>query len=282
MLGILIRLAIIPLALSTAVPPAQPAGAQPASAQSPAIATSINVGQPSYVALVDLSLAAPVIVRATITRSRRIAASAAPGLGPGQFRLLITATVDSALIAPDAVPRTLSWLQDTPADARGRAPDLQGGSVLAWLRAPSSDGQTTLVAGNASQPWSAPLEARVRAIATEIRTGNVPVITGVTNGFRVPGTVAGEAESQFFLATQGNRPLTMVVLDRPGQQRQIQVASTDIIDESATSVLPDTLVWYRLACALPARLPASAGGADQNLANAWASAMASLGPCLRP
>ncbi len=273
----LIRLAIIPLMASSAAAPAQPVGAPPSA---PA-ATSTNAGQPSYVALVDLSLAAPVIVRATITRSRRIAASAAPGLAPGQVRLLITATVDSALIAPDAIPRTLSWLQDVPPAARGRTPDLKGQSVLAWLRAPSADGQTTLIAGNAAQPWSAPLEARVRAIAAEIRTGNVPIITGVTNGFRVPGTVAGEAESQFFLATRDNRPLTMVVLDRPGQQRQIQVASTDIIDESATSVQPNTLLWYRLACALPARLPASAGGADQNLAQAWASAMASLGPCNR-
>lgn len=237
---------------------------------------------PSYVALVDLSLAAPVIARAAITRSSRISGDAAAGLPAGQYRLLITATVEAALVAPNTVPGTLSWLQDVLPDARGRAPDLKGQRVLAWLQAPSGNGQTSLIAGNAAQPWSAPLEARVRAIATEIRTGNVPVVTGVSNGFRVAGTIPGEAESQFFLNTADQRPLTMVVLDRPGQARRIQVASTDIIDDSAASVKPDTLLWYRLACALPARLPASAGGSDPALAAAWTSAMASLGACVRP
>lgn len=259
------------MAQQTALRPA------PVQSASPVVPASTN-----YVALVDLSLAAPVIVRATINRSRRISATDSPGLPAGQFRLLVTARVQTALVAPGTVPQSLSWLQDVPADARGRAPDLAGQTILAWLQAPSPTGQTTLIAGNASQNWTESLEAQVRTVATEIQAGNVPIITGVSNGFRVPGTIPGEAESQFFLTTRDNRPLTMVVLDRPGQQRQIQIASTDIIDESATSVVPNTLLWYRLACALPARLPASAGGADPLLANAWSSAVNSLGACQRP
>lgn len=258
----LICLATVPLLLAAAAAHAQPA-------------------PPPYATLADLTLAAPVIVRAQVAKVARISPRDAPGLAPGSVRLLITATVQAALTAPAAIPTTLSWLQDLPADARGRAPDLRKQILLAWLQAPAPDGKTTLLAGPASQPWSDPLEARVRAIATEARSGTVPIVTGVANGFRVPGTVPGEAESQFFLTTRAGKPLTMVVLDRPGQARQIQVASTDIIDESATSVQPETLLWYRLACVLPPRLPPAAGGEDAALAAAWASAIASLGPCTR-
>ena len=59
----------------------------------------------------------------------------------------------------------------------------------------------------------------------------------------------------------------------------VLVARGDIIDESAERVRPGTLLWYRLACFLPARLPASAGGADPALAKDWRDALASLGPC---
>jgi hypothetical protein len=41
------------------------------------------------------------------------------------------------------------------------------------------------------------------------------------------------------------------------------------------------VLWYRLACGLPATLPAKAGGDDRALAADWAAAMASLGPCQR-
>jgi hypothetical protein len=246
------------------------------------LAPAGDVSGTGYVTLVDLTLAAPVIVRATISRSQRISPRDAPGLAPGMLRLLITANVDAALTATAAVPPTLSWLRDVPLPARGRGPDLRDEQVLAWLQSPDAEGRTSLLPGPSMQPWAAPLEATIRTIATQSLGGKVPIVTGVSNGFRVPGTVPGEAESQFFLITQGGKPLTMVVLDRPGQRRQIQVSSSDIIDESATSVEPETLLWYRLACALPQVLPSAAGGGDPALAGAWSSAIASLGMCARP
>jgi hypothetical protein len=59
------------------------------------------------------------------------------------------------------------------------------------------------------------------------------------------------------------------------------VSRGEIIDESAARVQPDTLLWYRLACFLPARLPVAAGGDDRALAADWQAALASLGPCAR-
>ena len=250
-----------------------------AQTSSPAI-TEVRT-QLSYARLVDLVLQAPVIVRATIAGTQRIPPRNAPGLQPGQARLLMTADVTAALVAPGGVAPSISWLQDVTLDARGRPPALRGQPVLAWTDVPDNAGRTRLIAPDAQQPWQQALEDRVRAIATEVRSATVPVVTGVSNGFRVAGTLPGESESQFFLSTKEAKPLTIVVLERPGQARSIAVASGDIIDESATPVKPETLLWYRLACSLPPELPRDAGGNDPALANAWLGAIASLGSCTR-
>ena len=60
----------------------------------------------------------------------------------------------------------------------------------------------------------------------------------------------------------------------------------EIIDSSARPPQPDTLRWYRLACALPERLPSSANLArepeERRLAEAdYAFVMQQLGPCTR-
>lgn len=236
---------------------------------------------PSYADLADLTIAAPVIVRATITNTERIADKDSPGLAAGKARLLVTAGVDAALVAPAAVPATLSWLWDAPLDQRGKAPKPKGQPIIAWLAAPAADGKSRLIAGGAQLPWDATTESRIRAIATEARSGNVPAINGVSNGFRVEGTVPGEAESQFFLTGADGSRLTMVITTKPGEIRRVAVARGDVIDESATGVSPDTLLQYRLACYLPAALPAAAGGDDKALAADWRAALDTIGPCGR-
>ncbi|OYU15237.1 MAG: hypothetical protein CFE37_06630 [Alphaproteobacteria bacterium PA4] len=236
---------------------------------------------PGYADVADLTLAASAIVRATIVDVERISAKQAPGLADDRARLLVTAAVDAVLIAPGTTPARLQWLWDAPLDARGKPPKPKGQAVLAWLTAPASDGKTQLLTRQAQQPHDPALESRIRAIAAEARSGTVPVITGVANGFRADGSVAGESESQFFLNATGGKGVTLVVTARPGEPRRVTVASGDVIDESAVPVQRDTLLWYRLACFLPATLPAAAGGADRALAADWQAALASLGPCGR-
>ncbi len=236
---------------------------------------------PGYADIADLTLAAPVIVKASITRSENIAARDSPGLAAGQARLLITAAVDGALVAGAPVPATLTWLWDAPLDARGKPPRPKGMVVLAWLSPPDAAGKTRLVTPQAQQAWDSALEARVRAIAVEARSGQVPMVSGVTNGFRADGTVKGESEAQFFLAATDNHPLALIVTTRPGEPKRVTVARGDVIDDSAESVKPETLLWYRLACFLPASLPAAAGGNDKALAADWRAALATLGPCGR-
>jgi hypothetical protein len=235
----------------------------------------------SFADVADLTLAAPVIVRASITGSERISAENSPGLAAGNARLLVSAAVSAALIAPGTVPGTLSWLWDAPLDAKGKPPKPKGSSVLAFLAAPAADGKTRLIAGAGQQPASPELEAEVRAIATAARSGEAPAITGISNGFRADGTVPGESESQFFLQTADGKGLTMVVTRKPGEALKVAVSRGDVIDESAASVKPQTLLWYRLACTAPANLPAAAGGTDKVLAADWTAALTSLGPCGR-
>ena len=252
-----------------------------ASAHAAAPAVVAFAAAPSHADLADLTLAAPVIVRAVISRSDRLSAKDSPGLPAGRARLLITAAVDAAIVAPGAIPASLSWLWDAPLDARGRPPKPKGATILAWLTIPTADGKTQLVSGSAQQPFDGTMETRTRTIAIEARSGKVPVITGVANGFRAAGTVPGESESQFFLTAADGKGLTMVVTARPGEPRHIAVARGDVIDESATIVKPETLLRYRLACFLPARLPVAAGGGNLALADDWNAAITSLGPCGR-
>ncbi len=108
----------------------------------------------------------------------------------------------------------------------------------------------------------------------------VPVVTGIASAFRVPGAVPGEAESQFFLSTRSGKPVSLVVLTRPGEKRQLSVALGDVIDDAAAGVPPQTLLWYRLACTLPPALPPGLGAAA-DVAGDYRFVRDSLGPCGR-
>ena len=254
----------------------------PASAQSraPGPAPIANDTLASFADTAELALAAPVIVRATIVKASRISGKSAADVAPGRVRMQVTAQISNVLVAPGALGQALKWLWDAPLDSRGRPPQAKGLDILAFLAAvPAADGSSRLASRRAQQPWDPSLADRVRAVVADQRSGTVPIIRGVSNGFRADGTVPGESESQFFLTSADGKPATLVVQNRPGEVRRVLVARGDIIDESAERVRTNTLLWYRLACFLPARLPAAAGGDDPALAKDWRDALASLGPC---
>jgi len=235
-------------------------------------------GLGGYADLAVLTLAAPVIVHARVTRAVALPASSAAGVGPGSVRVHVDAALTDAILAPDAVPATIDYLADVAATGRGKAPALKGADVLLFLRRDGTQFQLSNARGQLG--WSAATEATVRKILTEARSGTVPVITGIGNAFRVPGNVPGEAESQFFLNTEGGKPVSLVVLTRPGEAQRLSLALGDVIDDAADSIPHDTLRWYRLACFLPAMLPATIE-ADAELTADYAFVVKSLGPCGR-
>ncbi|TRW17478.1 hypothetical protein [Glacieibacterium frigidum] len=235
---------------------------------------------PTYADLAALTLVSPVIVRATITRAERLGSKDAPDVAPGRARLLVRATLAAALKAPAAVPAEISYLVEVPL-AGGKPPKLKGAGVLLFLRPGAEPGQFTLVSA-ASQIGATPAaEATARAVLGAARDPAIPVVTGIGNAFRVPGAIPGEAESQFFLTTAG-RPVSLVVLTRPGAARTLSLALGEIVDDAAAPIQRDTLLWYRLACFLPRTLPERVGGDDRAaLADDYAFVLETLGACTR-
>lgn len=247
----------------------------------PAPGPAAPAQRPGYTDLADLVLASPVIVHATVARAPRLARRLAPDVPPGEARHLVEARLVSLLKGEGLAPAGAEWLWQGPA---GAAP-AKGQDLLAFL-VPADGGRPEvrpyrLVAAAGQFRHDPELEARVRAILAEARApGGVPRVTGVRAGFHVPGTVAGESESQFFLSAANGGPLTLVVLRRPGGQPLVKVATGDLIDESAAPVAPETLLWRTLACDLPAALP-GALATDPGLVRDWDAARASIGPCGR-
>jgi len=152
---------------------------------------------------------------------------------------------------------------------------------------PGRAAEVQLVGPGAQLAYTPALEERLRPILTEVYAADTPPrITGISDALAVPGTLAGESETQIFLATEDRSPVSITILRRPGQQVQWGVSWGEIIDSFARPPAPDTLRWYRLACALPPELPSNANlarepAARRLAAGDYAFVIAALGPCER-
>ncbi len=248
-------------------------------------------GQPAgtaYADLADLIIAAPVIADATIRSASKLKGADAVGVAPGTTRFYVEADVVALVRGAGGLPPRIGYLLDVPADANGRTPKLKKARVLLFARPVSGmPGQVQLVAPDAQIAWTPTDDQRVRGIAQALVAADAPpVITGVGNAFHVPGALPGEGETQVFLTTANEAPVSLTVLRRPGEQPRWAVALSEIVDEAAAPPARDTLLWYRLACSLPTELPArSTASLDE--ANAgiarddYAFVLQQLGPCRR-
>jgi len=242
----------------------------------------------SYADLADRALAAPVALIATVTQAIRLKPEQAPGLAPGRARLYVEAATNTLIRGPSDLPRTIRYLADVPLDAKGKVPKLNKTQVLVLARTvPGRPGELQLVSPDAQLPFTPETDSRVRAILTEaVRRDAPPPITGIASAFHVAGTVESEGETQIFLTTRDNRPISLNVLRRPGEERRWSVALTEVVDEAAQPPARDTLLWYRLACGLPRALPDGAT-ADLDAAAAaaarddYAFVLQQLGACTR-
>ena len=241
-----------------------------------------------YADTADLVLASPIIADATIRSASRIKGAEAASAGPGVARFYVEADVSSLIRGAGGVPPRVGYLIDTPLDAGGRPPRLKKLRVLLFARTVAGSGGTIqLVAPDAQLPWTAALDARTRAVAAAaLATDAPPRITGIGNAFFVPGALPGEGETQVFLTTADNQPVSLTVLRRPGERPRWAVALSEIVDEAAGPPAADTLLWYRLACSLPRALPdrstASLSAAEAEQAGAdYRFVIEALGPCGR-
>jgi hypothetical protein len=242
----------------------------------------------AYATLADFVVAAPLIVDATVRSATRIKGAEAANVAPGTARFYVEADVVALVRGSDGVPPRVGYVVDVATDAAGKPPKLKKRRMLLFARPVlGSPGQIQLVGRGAQLDWSADSNARVRRIAAEIVAADAPpAITGIGSAFHVPGALPGEGETQIFLTTADNRPVSLSVLRRPGEEPRWAVALSEIVDEAAAPPTRDTLLWYRLACGLPSTLPAGATASlDPDAADKarqdYAFVIAALGPCGR-
>ncbi|MES2337486.1 MAG: hypothetical protein V4537_05240 [Pseudomonadota bacterium] len=243
---------------------------------------------PGYREVVDRSLSSPAIIDATIREASRLKPAESPGLRPGYVRFYIVADVVALIRGPAGLSSRLAYLADVPLDARGKAPRLKKARVLLFARpVQGRSGEVQLTAPDAQLPFSAELDSVVRRVARELVAPDAPpAITGIGNAFHVAGSLPGEGETQIFLTTADGRPVSLSILRRPGEQTRWAVSLSEIVDEGAGPPARDTLLWYRLACGLPAMLPDRSVAAMEPTDAAVARedyqlVVRSLGPCRR-
>jgi hypothetical protein len=259
----------------------------PVAPSDPTPAAMTEIAGQTYADLVDLALASPVVARAVVHRQVRLKPEESPGVAAGFVRLYIEADTAALLIGP-SLGESLRFLADVRLDANGKVPKLNKTQVLLFGNAAGGKpGELQLTASDTMFAWSPDLETRVRAILTELVGGNAPPrVTGLREALHVPGNLAGEGESQFFLATDSGKPVSISVVRRPGEPTRWGVSFSEIVDQAAQPPRPDTLAWYQLACSMPSAVPERAAisstEADQRAAaQDYAFVLHELGPCRR-
>jgi hypothetical protein len=258
------------------------------AAAAPRTTVAEPVPAPSYADLVDLADSAPLVVRATIRRQAQLEPERARGVRPGWARLYLTGRVEGLLLGKSSVNADQAWLADLPLDARGRPPKLSKQSVLLFARPVAGrPGELQLVTPDAMVPWTAEREAQVRAIIAELLHPDAPpAVRGVREAIHVAGSLAGEGETQLFLAAANGAPVAITVTRRSGEPPQWAASFSEVVAVDGRPPARNTLAWYRLACFLPPSLPPGANLSERpaerrQAAEDYALVIRDLGPCPR-
>ena len=211
----------------------------------------------SYADLADLALAAPIVAHVRIRDARKIRPEIAPGLKAGSVRFLVVADVIALVRGTAGLPPRISYLVDLQTDSRGKTAKLTKSESFVFGEIGRA-GEIRLIAGDGQIAWSPTVAKTVRAILGEAaKSGAAPPITGIASGFTSPGSLPGERETQIFLDAIGDKPVSLSVLRQPSEAPRWYVSLGEVVDDAAAQPLRDSLLWYRLACFLPATYPAA-------------------------
>lgn len=273
--------AALAVAAAPAPPPDSPRQSHPAAV--PAAAT------PTYSDLADLALAAPIVAQVRTLDAIPLKDTEAAGLRPGFARLYIEAEVTAVIRASAPVPARVRYLADVSRDRAGKPPKLAKGTPFLLFAVPVPDrpGELRLSARDGQIAFAPATAERLRAIVREAASASPPpIVTGIGRAFHSPGNLPGESETQIFVQTADQRPVSLSILRRPGEAPRWVAALSEVVDESASVPKPETLLWYRLACGLPRAVPArSLEDAEPAAAAAvrrdYRLVLDSLGPCGR-
>lgn len=213
----------------------------------------------AYSDVADLAAASPLVIKASVRKVSKVSVPSPDAASPPREYLLVRARVDALIRGDQGVPPEVRFLAFPPdgADPLTFNPR-KVKSILVFARPGTQPGEVRLVSRYAMRPATPDLETTARTIVTELlRPDAPPAIVAVGDAFHVPGTVAGEGETQIFLKASNGTPVSLSIVHRPGEPPRWGVALGEIVDETAVPPEKNTLLWYRLACGLPASLPAS-------------------------
>jgi hypothetical protein len=248
------------------------------------------VAQPvaTYADLAHLSELASIVALVEVRDQAVVRPERAPGLQPGHARLYVTARTVALLASRTPIGESLNYLVDMPLDARGRPPKLKKQRFVLFADpVQGRPGSLQLVEQGAQMPATPESEQLARTVVAAFAAPDLPPrITGVRDVMSVAGNLAGEAETQLFLETVTDEPVSLTVVRRPGMEPQWGVSWSEIVDQSARPPEPRTVEWYRLACSLPQQLPAGAYLQDDRESRVRAEAdyryvLQQLGQCER-
>lgn len=263
------------------------AAAQPPASRAPAPAASQLAGS-SYADLADLALPAPTAAHVRLRRALPLKGADAEGVSAGHTRFYMEADVVALIRGEPGMPSQVRYLIDLPNGANGRPPRIQKRSEwLIFARAvPGRPGELQLSAPDAQLPYDVQTAERTRAILrAALKPGAPPAISGIGRAFHVPGVLQGASETQLFLVTARGQPISINVLREPQAEPRWFVSLSEFVDAGASQPPRDSLLWYRLACFLPAQLPeaslSEAGEHREAIAADYALVRQGLGPCPR-
>ncbi|MBN8500790.1 MAG: hypothetical protein J0M19_06530 [Sphingomonadales bacterium] len=242
----------------------------------------------TYADLADLADAAPMVVKAQPRKIIAVEPERARGLRPGWGRFYVEARTEAVIAGTQPLGEQLRYLVDLPLDAKGKPPAFKKKSVVLFARiVPARPGELQLVKPDGQLLWDGALDGRLREVLKELYAPGAPhKVTGVREAIHVSGDLAGEGESQIFLATANGEPAAITVVRKPGQPPAWSVSFTEVVAGETAPPRRDSLAWYRLACFLPRQLPAAANigatAADRSAAvRDYRFVTDELGPCLR-
>lgn len=243
---------------------------------------------PTYVDLVTMAMAADTVAIVTVEEQIPFPPERAPNLAPSKVRLYIEALTQSLLVAPQGVGAELVYVVDQERDDDGDAPDLEDRTFLIFGDlSRSQPGAIQLLSSDSMLPAGPRIESRVRRVLTQLAAADAPpAITGVRDVISVPGNLAGESETQMFVETESDAPVSLSVIRRPGMAPEWGVSLGELVDASATPPQPESLEWFQFACFLPHELPADSflqtdRASQERAREDYAFILAELGPCER-
>jgi hypothetical protein len=242
---------------------------------------------PTYARVADLVTAVPAIASVRAKSVTLIPRERATGLAPENNRFLIAAETMSLIRGNDVLSRDVSFLIDLPSAQYPKAPKWKKRPFLLFGSVSDRVDFFQLSSSNAIFAWSVDVEAMVRRVAGQFAAADVPpAISDINSAFHVQGTVQGEGETQIFLQTAKGSQVSLSIVRRPDEQPQFGAALGEVVDQAASLPEADTPLWYRLACGLPAQLPASAlDGQDAAQASAanrdYKAFIDAMAPCNR-